>query len=183
MSGGSWRRRGSRALPHLGRSRRALGRRLGPRSPDTAGQYHEPRWVAGRRLHHRRLHRCGAQVDAESDRRCSHGHRERRRSRRLGGAPSRTLHQGPRRRGGASPANPPATLNVKLFVFPLAEESGAPRSPCSQPNHRQRGGGRRDLKVPRQWRRVPPQDSPCFTLQSSAKFADRRSGLLEPLCP
>ena len=72
VSGGSWRRRGSRALPHLGPRRRALGRRLGPRRPGTARQYHEPGRVAARGLHQGRLHRRGAQVDAESDRSCSH---------------------------------------------------------------------------------------------------------------
>lgn len=44
-----------------------------------AGQYHEPRWVAGCVLHHGRLHRRGAQVDAESDRRYSHGRGDQRR--------------------------------------------------------------------------------------------------------
>lgn len=91
---GVWRRRGSRELPHLGPRRRALGRRLGPRSPGTARQYHEPGRVARRGLHQGRLHRRGAQVDAESDRSCSHD------SVRAG-----TLYPGPRRRGEPSPPN------------------------------------------------------------------------------
>lgn len=79
LSGRSCRLRGSGALPHLRPGRSALGRYLSLRSPDTAGQYHEPRWVAWCVLHHRRLHRRGAQVDAESDRRCSHGRGDQRR--------------------------------------------------------------------------------------------------------
>ena len=94
VSGGSRRRCGSRELPHLGPRRRALGRRLGLRCPSTACQYHEPGRVAGRGLHQGRLHRRGAQVDAESDRSCSHD-----------SVRASTLHPGPRRRGGPSPAN------------------------------------------------------------------------------
>lgn len=94
VSGGSRRRCGSRELPHLGPRRRALGRRLGLRSPSTARQYHEPGRVAGCGLHQGRLHRRGAQVDAESDRSCSHD-----------SVRASTLHPGPRRRGGPSPTN------------------------------------------------------------------------------
>lgn len=140
MSAGSWRRRGSRALPHLGRRRRALGLRLGPRRPDTAGQDHEPRRVAGRGRHQGRLHRRGAQVDAESDRRCSHGHGEQLTSRRLGGAPSRTLQRGPRRRGGAlQPAQPYTERRRK---------AGPNGSHPVRPRLRGRGGGCRPRTVP-----------------------------------
>lgn len=138
LSGGSWRRRGSRALPHLGPGRRALGRRLGPRGPDTAGQYHEPRWVAGRSLHHGRLHRRGAQVDAESDQRCSHGRGDK-------SAVSSALFPGACR-GGPSLAAPSATRKVKAVRLPIGRGRRSPATPRSGPGYRRRSGGRRDLE-------------------------------------
>lgn len=44
-----------------------------------------------------------------------------------GGAPSGTLPLELRCRGGTSPDNPSATRKVKLLVFLLVEEGGAPR--------------------------------------------------------